>query len=173
MRLFLAAPLVALSVLRAPGPTPFIFATIDRPIGVAVTASRVFSTQECSFQITGFAPDGTSSLFATLPSWGQRCTERYIAVPPAWFGGDLFATQGRIAFRISGGTAGQKVCWQVSGVRRDAWANANPLVLEEQKAADVQGLFLCPDAFGEPPEKSLGQAFEPALVRRIRRTRQP
>jgi hypothetical protein len=76
-------------------------------------------------------------------------------------------------FRISGGTAGQKVCWQVSGVRRDAWANANPLVSEEQKAADEQDLFLCPEAFGEPPEKSLGQAFEPALVRRIRRTRQP
>jgi len=104
MRLLLAAPLIALSVLRAPGPTPFIFATIDRPIGVAVTASTVFATQECSFQITAFTPDGNSSLFATLPKSGKLCTERYIAVPPAWFGGDLFATQGRIAFRISGGT---------------------------------------------------------------------
>ena len=103
MRLFLAAPLVALSVLRAPPPTPFVFATLDRPVGVAVTASAVFATQECSFHITAIAPHGTSFLFATLPRRGQQCTERYIAVPTARFGGDLFATQGRTAFRVSRG----------------------------------------------------------------------
>src|SRR2546426_10113583 len=104
MRLFLAAPLVALSVLRAPPPTPFVFATIDRPVGVAVTASAVFATQECSFHITAIAPHGTSFLFATLPRRGQQCTERYIAVPTARFGGELFATQGRTAFRRSRGS---------------------------------------------------------------------
>jgi len=76
-------------------------------------------------------------------------------------------------FRISGGAANQKVCWQVTGVRRDGWAKANPVVSEEEKTASEQGLFLFPEAFGEPPEKSLAQKLEPAFVRRFRLSRQP
>jgi hypothetical protein len=36
-------------------------------------------------------------------------------------------------FAIAGGTPGFEVCWQVSGVRQDAWALAHPLLVEEDK----------------------------------------
>ena len=29
-------------------------------------------------------------------------------------------------FEIAGGSAGQRVSWQVTGIRRDAWARKNP-----------------------------------------------
>jgi hypothetical protein len=52
------------------------------------------------------------------------------------------------AFSIAGGTAGMKVSWQVTGVRNDAWAQANPLVVEQEKPEDEKGFFLSPEAFG-------------------------
>jgi hypothetical protein len=42
-------------------------------------------------------------------------------------------------FRIAGGRAGQKVCWQVTGVRQDAYAAAHPLKVEARKGKDDQG----------------------------------
>jgi hypothetical protein len=37
------------------------------------------------------------------------------------------------AFAIAGGQPRQKVCWQVTGVRRDTWARANPLHVEQSR----------------------------------------
>jgi hypothetical protein len=37
------------------------------------------------------------------------------------------------AFVIAGGIPGQRVCWQVTGTRRDAWAHANPLRVEQRR----------------------------------------
>ena len=39
------------------------------------------------------------------------------------------------SFIIAGGRPGQKVCWQVTGVRRDAWAKANPMRVEQPRAS--------------------------------------
>jgi hypothetical protein len=43
-----------------------------------------------------------------------------------------------------------KVSWQVTGVRRDPWAEANRVVVEEDKPADEQGAYLHPQAYGLP-----------------------
>jgi hypothetical protein len=37
-------------------------------------------------------------------------------------------------FMIAGDTPGRKVSWQVTGIRHDTWANANPLQVEVQKS---------------------------------------
>lgn len=42
-------------------------------------------------------------------------------------------------FRVAGGVAGQKVSWQVTGVRQDAYAAAHPLRVETRKNDDDQG----------------------------------
>ena len=57
-------------------------------------------------------------------------------------------------FEIAGGTAGLKVSWQVTGVRQDAWAKANPLVVEEAKPDAQRGLYLNPEAFGAHGDQS-------------------
>jgi hypothetical protein len=47
-----------------------------------------------------------------------------------------------------------KVSWQVTGVRRDAWAEAHPLAAEESKSANERGYYLHPDLYRQPPENS-------------------
>jgi hypothetical protein len=48
-----------------------------------------------------------------------------------------------------------KVSWQVTGIRHDAWANANRIPNEEEKPANEQGKYLHPELFGAGPEKSV------------------
>jgi hypothetical protein len=59
-------------------------------------------------------------------------------------------------FRIAGGPAGKKVSWQVTGIRQDAYASANRIVVEEVKPESEQGTFLHPEAFNQPQEKGVG-----------------
>jgi len=62
------------------------------------------------------------------------------------------------AFKIAGGTAGLKVSWQVTGVRRDAWAKAHPLVVEEKKARGKRERYLHPEEHGQSADaSSLGE----------------
>jgi hypothetical protein len=54
---------------------------------------------------------------------------------------------------IAGAKPKQRVSWQVTGIRRDAYSRKNPLVVEEEKPAKHKGLYLHPEAHGQPAEK--------------------
>ncbi len=41
-----------------------------------------------------------------------------------------------------------EVSWQVTGIRQDAYANAHRIAVEEDKRADVRGLYIHPEDFG-------------------------
>ncbi|MDO0909883.1 hypothetical protein QQM39_03095 [Streptomyces sp. DT2A-34] len=56
-----------------------------------------------------------------------------------------------------------KVSWQVSGVRQDAFARANPLVADEEKPEEERGTYLHPDAWGKPAEAGRDFARTAAL----------
>ena len=45
-------------------------------------------------------------------------------------------------FKIAGGTAGLMVSWQVTGIRRDPYANTNRIQVEEVKPPSEQGKYL-------------------------------
>jgi hypothetical protein len=51
-----------------------------------------------------------------------------------------------------------EVSWQVTGIRQDAYANANRIPVEEDKPASEQGYYLHPEAFGQPASKSIAAA---------------
>lgn len=57
-------------------------------------------------------------------------------------------------FKFAGGSAGLKVCWQVTGIRQDAWTKAKPVAVEQDKSADERGHFLHPEAHGYPERKA-------------------
>ena len=61
-------------------------------------------------------------------------------------------------FQIAGGKPGGKVSWQVTGIRHDAYANANRIPTEEDKPAAEQGHYLHPEVFGQPASKSIQAA---------------
>jgi len=59
-------------------------------------------------------------------------------------------------FRVAGGKRGTKVSWQVTGIRRDAFAKRHPIRVEEEKPENERGYYLHPEAYGEPPTKGIG-----------------
>jgi len=64
-----------------------------------------------------------------------------------------------------------KVSWQVTGVRKDAFANANRIPVEQAKNADERGKFLHPEAIGKPPEMRVGRTAVPQTPRHSPRQR--
>ena len=60
-------------------------------------------------------------------------------------------------FKIAGGSDGMEVSWQVTGVRQDAYANANRVKVEEMKNDNSRGKYLHPSAFGQP--ESMGISY--------------
>jgi len=64
-------------------------------------------------------------------------------------------------FKIAGGTSGMKVSWQVTGIRKDPWANAHRIDVEEDKPAKEQGYYIHPDLYGQPEEKGISQLLFP------------
>jgi hypothetical protein len=72
-------------------------------------------------------------------------------------------------FSIAGGKAEQKVSWQVTGIRQDAWANANRIPVEVDKPEKDQGRYLHPELVdGGEPITAIAKARE--HTRRIRHT---
>ena len=50
-------------------------------------------------------------------------------------------------FTIAGGTADQRISWQVTGIRQDAYAKAHPIPVEELKGEGEKGKYLHPEVF--------------------------
>jgi hypothetical protein len=58
-------------------------------------------------------------------------------------------------FKIAGGASGMEVSWQVTGIRKDPWANANRIEVEEDKPTKERSYYLHPDVYGQPKEKGI------------------
>jgi hypothetical protein len=64
-------------------------------------------------------------------------------------------------FKIAGGTSGMKVSWQVTGIRKDPWANAHRIEVEEDKPDKERGYYLHPDLYSQPEEKGISHLLFP------------
>jgi hypothetical protein len=64
-------------------------------------------------------------------------------------------------FKIAGGASGMKVSWQVTGIRKDPWANANRIEVEEDKPTKERGYYLHPDLYGQPEERGISHLLFP------------
>ncbi|MGW9043359.1 hypothetical protein ACWGQL_12485 [Streptomyces lydicus] len=72
-------------------------------------------------------------------------------------------------FSIAGGDPGLKVCWQVTGARRDAWARTHPVVADGKKEPEERGYYLHPEAHGQPAERAIARLRHPETVTRENR----
>ncbi len=63
---------------------------------------------------------------------------------PVYIAGEISSNQ----FTIAGGEAGMKVSWQVTGIRKDPFAQANRIQVEVDKPAKERGKYLHPEAYG-------------------------
>ncbi|MGH9440844.1 MAG: hypothetical protein ACRD16_01065 [Thermoanaerobaculia bacterium] len=103
--------------------------------------------------------DPRGEALVNLPAWFESLNRefRYQLTAVGAPGRDIYISQEvqNNQFRIGGGTPGLKVSWQVTGIRHDAYSVKNPITVEVEKPAGEQGLYLHPEAFGQPIEKGV------------------
>lgn len=75
-------------------------------------------------------------------------------------------------FKIAGGTSGLKVSWQVTGIRKDPYAEAHRIPVEELKKPEEQGYYIHPDLHRQPEEKSIEWAHHPEMMKKMKAERE-
>ncbi|NHZ85270.1 MAG: hypothetical protein GWP19_05250, partial [Planctomycetia bacterium] len=104
-----------------------------------------------------------------LPDWLEALNSdfRYQLTAIGTPGPNLYVAQeiSGNTFRVAGGEPGMKVSWQITGIRKDAYANANRIKVEEYKATKDMGKYLNPEAFGMA--KSQGINVEPTIKNKM------
>ncbi|MBX3032033.1 MAG: hypothetical protein KF809_17955 [Chloroflexi bacterium] len=68
-------------------------------------------------------------------------------------------------FVIAGGPAGLEVCWQVTGVRQDAYAKQHRVKVDTAKKPRDKGRYLEPEAHGKQRADGIGYAMAPETAR--------
>jgi hypothetical protein len=76
-------------------------------------------------------------------------------------------------FKIAGGEEGMKVCWQVTGSRKDPWAAANPFEVEQEKPEEERGRYLDPSLYDAPEEQRIMIGPIPEAVEEAQRPPEP
>ncbi len=119
--------------------------------------------------------DGTAVLDATgratvaLPEWFEALNSevRYqltpigAAAPDLHIGSELSGG----TFTIAGGAPGMKVCWLLTGIRKDRAAVADPLAVEAAKPLNARGKYVSPAVFGATKEMGIGHREIPRPTR--------
>jgi hypothetical protein len=72
------------------------------------------------------------------------------------------------AFSIKTDVPNVRVSWQVTGIRRDPWAEAHPLEVEPPKPDHEVGTYLHPEAHGKPSSMGTDYPVRQALEERER-----
>ncbi len=71
------------------------------------------------------------------------------------------------SFRIAGGNSNTKISWQLTGVRKDPWAQTHPLVVKQEKLTTKKGYYQHPDLYDQPGEKSTVFAEYPEVIQQL------
>ena len=58
-------------------------------------------------------------------------------------------------FKVAGGASGMELSWQVTGIRKDPWANAHRIQVEEEKPDKERGYYVHPDLYDQPEESGI------------------
>jgi hypothetical protein len=111
--------------------------------------------------------DAKGEATVTLPDWFEALNRdfRYQLTAIGSSAPDLYV-KSKVkanAFSIAGGKAGQEVSWQLTGIRKDAWADAHRIPVEEDKPVDQRGLYLHPIENGQPAAKGIDAVRNAAM----------
>jgi len=142
---------------------------IDHPLdpeNKSLSHSSVESSDSMNLYNGNIVLDDQGEAEITLPDWFMAFNKdfRYQLTPIGGPGANLYIAQEIVdgKFRIAGGSSNLKVSWQVTGIRDDPYAKANPLEVVKQKTPKEKGKYLNPEVYGQPKEK--GIHYRPGLV---------
>jgi hypothetical protein len=116
----------------------------------------------CSLFCQLFASDWERPPSASFP-WLDESSPALHLTPIGAPAPDLHIAKGipKNSFTIAGGKAGMKVSWQLTGVRKDRWAEKNRIVVEEEKAPEHRGRYLDPLAHSKPATSAIAERHRP------------
>ena len=107
--------------------------------------------------------DGNGEAIVELPGWFEALNKdfRYQLTSIGVYA-PLFVADEVVGnrFKIAGGKPNQRVSWQVTGIRKDAYAEMHRIPIEESKPAADRGRYLHPEAFGLPKEMGVSMLSE-------------
>jgi len=113
--------------------------------------------------------DAKGEATVELPAWFEALNRdvRYQLTPIGAFS-PLYIKSGVKGnrFAIAGGSAGQEVSWQVTGIRKDAYAEAHRIPVEVKKTGKEKGRYLHPKEHGKPEAKGIAKLHERTLPAR-------
>ena len=115
---------------------------------------------------------GTATV--TLPDWFEALNRdfRYQLTVIGQFAQAIVANEiTNHSFTIQTNKPKVKVSWQVTGIRQDAYANAHRIQVEEAKPESERGLYLHPELFGAPADKSAAGARHPGAAKLARESK--
>lgn len=103
--------------------------------------------------------DASGQAEVTLPDWFGALNKDYRyqltcigGYAPVYISKEVQSNR----FSIAGGNPGMKVSWQLTGIRKDPYAEKNRVKVEEDKTGDERGKYLYPEAYNLPTSMGIG-----------------
>lgn len=144
------------------------YSEIDHPLdpaGKYLYHSFVASPDMMNIYNGTVTTNASGEAVVELPDWFEAFNREFRYQLTVVGAGDAWA-QARVSHEIEGNRftvqtsiPNTKVSWQVTGIRRDPYAEAHPTPLEVTKPSSERGLYLHPDLLGVPVEKSVKRAI--------------
>jgi hypothetical protein len=151
---------------------------IDHPLDPAnkyLYHSSVESSEMMNIYTGNVTTDSQGDAVIQLPDWFETLNGdfRYQLTVIGQFAQAIVAS--KIAsnqFHIKTDKSNVEVSWQVTGLRRDAYAKAHPLQVEVGKSEGERGFYIHPDLHGAPEEKGMEWARYPEMMKQMKERRQ-
>jgi hypothetical protein len=70
-------------------------------------------------------------------------------------------------FKVAGGTPDMKVSWHVTGIRKDPWANAHRIQVEEDKPDKERGYYIYPELYNQPTNNGMSHLLAPEMEKEL------
>lgn len=130
----------------------------DDPAGKYLNHSFVESPDMKTFYDGIAVLDGSGSARVSMPAWFAKINRdvRYslTAVGASMPNLHVSAEFDGAAFAIAGGAPRGRVSWTVTGIRKDPWAEANRIIVEQPKPQNERGTLLHPAARGQSADRA-------------------
>jgi hypothetical protein len=145
--------IISLGNLEAQGVKTFVIDHPTDPENKTLRHAAIESNEVLNIYRGNVICDAQGNASIQLPDYFQSINTdfSYILTPIGAAAPGLYVSheiQGN-TFSISGAQPGQKVSWQVTAQRHDAWMQAHPFKAESQKPARKAGKLLSPQKGGE------------------------
>jgi len=143
---------------------------IDHPLDPAnkyLSHASVGSSEQMNIYTGNVVTDELGLATITLPDWFESLNTdfRYQLTVVGQFAQAI--VKDKIAnkrFTIMTNVSHVEVSWLITAVRHDAYAQANPLIVEQEKPAREKGFYIHPDLYGQPQEKQTLWATHPSMM---------